>query len=116
MVHKNRELPMEAIAGLCRKYQVEELAVFGSVLRDDFRMDSDVDFLVTFQNHDYGPWMGKLTSLEKELSDLLHRKVDLVPKEGLKWVIRDRVLASAEVVHPDTYRKLQGRRAQPSTS
>jgi predicted nucleotidyltransferase len=53
MAHKNLELPMEAIAELCRKYQVEELAVFGSVLRDDFRMDSDVDFLVTFQNHDY---------------------------------------------------------------
>ena len=61
------ELPMPAISALCRKYGVEQLAVFGSVLRDDFHADSDVDFLVVFQNNDYGPWMGKLTELEEEL-------------------------------------------------
>jgi predicted nucleotidyltransferase len=93
------ELPMEAIRALCAKYGVKELAVFGSVLRDDFRPDSDVDFLVVFKNNDYGPWMGKLTELAEELSDLLRRKVDLVPKEMLKWVIRDRVLASAQVIY-----------------
>jgi uncharacterized protein len=43
--------------------------------------------------------MGKLTELEEELSKLLQRKVDLVPKEMLKWVIRDRVLASAKVIY-----------------
>jgi len=93
------ELPIDAISALCRKYGVEQLAVFGSVLRDDFHADSDVDFLVVFQNNDYGPWMGKLTDLEAELSDLLQRKADLVPKEMLKWVIRDRVLASAKVIY-----------------
>ncbi|MFH0981152.1 MAG: nucleotidyltransferase domain-containing protein, partial [Planctomycetota bacterium] len=48
-MRRSPELPIEAIAELCRKYQVEELSVFGSVLRGDFRPNSDVDFLVTFK-------------------------------------------------------------------
>ncbi len=95
----NLLLPREQIAELCRKYGVEELSVFGSVLRDDFTPDSDVDFLVVFKDDDYGPWMGKLTGLEEELTALLGHKADVVPKHGLKWVIRDRVLAAAEVVY-----------------
>jgi uncharacterized protein len=92
-------LPMDRIADLCQKYGVVELAVFGSFLRSDFGPDSDVDFLVLFHNDDYGPWMGKLTGLETELSELLGREVDLVPKPLLKWVIRDRVLAEAQPIY-----------------
>jgi predicted nucleotidyltransferase len=92
-------LPADRIAALCDKYQVNELSVFGSVLRDDFGPESDVDFLVVFAHDDYGPWMGKLTGLETELSELLGRRVDLVPKPLLKWVIRDRVLAEAEPIY-----------------
>jgi uncharacterized protein len=92
-------LPMDRIADLCRKYEVVELAVFGSFLRSDFGPDSDVDFLVVFHEDDYGPWMGKLTELETELSALLGRKADLVPKPLLKWVIRDRVLAEAQPIY-----------------
>lgn len=97
------ELPMPAISALCRKYGVEQLAVFGSVLRDDFHADSDVDFLVVFQNNDYGPWMGKLTDLEEELSSLLQRKVDLIDKHGVEqnrnWIIRKSILESAQVIY-----------------
>lgn len=52
-------LPNERIAQLCEKYQVEQLAVYGSVLQDDFGPDSDVDFLVDFKGDDAGPWMSK---------------------------------------------------------
>ncbi|HZW32700.1 MAG TPA: nucleotidyltransferase domain-containing protein [Isosphaeraceae bacterium] len=97
-------LPMEAIAALCERYHVEELSVFGSVLRDDFGPESDVDFLVVFKDDDHGPWMGKLTGPETELSDLLGRRIDLVPKPLLKWVIRDRVLAEAEPIYVATSR------------
>jgi len=48
-------LPMDLIADLCRKYEVAELSVFGSLLRDDFGPDSDIDFLAVFDNDDYGP-------------------------------------------------------------
>jgi uncharacterized protein len=82
-------LPADKIAGLCRKYGVVELAIFGSFLRGDFGPESDIDILAVFDKDDYGPWMGKVTALESELSGLLSRKVDLVPKPMLKWVIRD---------------------------
>lgn len=72
------ELPRDEITGLCRKYHVDELAVFGSVLRDDFRPDSDIDFLVKFQRDDAGPWMSYLTGLQEELSRILRRPVDVV--------------------------------------
>ena len=92
-------LPSDRIADLCRKYGVVELAVFGSFLRGDFGPESDIDFLAVFDNDDYGPWMGKLNGLESELSRLLGRKVDIVPKPMLKWVIRDRVLVEAQPVY-----------------
>ncbi len=92
-------LPIDRIAALCEKYQVEELSIFGSVLREDFGPESDVDFLVVFDRDDYGPWMGRLTGLETELCDLLGRKADVVPKPLLKWVIRDRVLAEAQPIY-----------------
>ncbi len=97
------ELPLAAISALCRKYGVEQLAVFGSVLRDDFRADSDVDFLVVFQNNDCGPWMGKFTEMEEELANLLQRKVDLIDKGGVEqnrnWIIRKSILESAQVIY-----------------
>jgi predicted nucleotidyltransferase len=98
-------LPVEAIAELCRKYGVEELSVFGSALRQDLSLESDVDFLVVFKNDDYGPWMARLTGLEEDLSRLVGRKADLVPKRDLKWVIRDRVLSSAQVIYVDAKRR-----------
>jgi len=72
------DLRRDQITAVCRKYHVEELAVFGSVLRDDFRPDSDVDFLVKFQRDDAGPWMSYLTGLQEELSRILRRPVNVV--------------------------------------
>ena len=77
-------LPHEAIIELSDRYGVEELAVFGSVLRPDFRPDSDVDFLVTFINDDEGPWMSKLQALESALADVLGREVDVVSRRGIE--------------------------------
>jgi len=97
-------LPFDAIAELCRKYELEELAIFGSALRDDFGPDSDMDFLAVFKNDDYGPWMGKLTHFEADLSAIVRRKADVIPKKDLKWVIRDRVLSSCRVLYVDAQR------------
>lgn len=102
-VRVDLDLPLDAIAGLCHKYQVEELAIFGSALGDEFRPDSDVDFLVKFEGNDYGPWMGKLTGLEQELASLLCRSVDLVDKAGIEqsrnWIRRRAILESAQVIY-----------------
>ncbi len=93
------ELPTDAIGALCRKHGVIELSVFGSVLRDDFSPGSDVDFLAVFESDDYGPWLGKLAAFESELSELIGRRAEVVPKHSLKWVVRDRILASAVTLY-----------------
>ncbi len=92
------DLPMDKIAALCRRYRVRELALFGSALRDDFQPDSDVDFLVKFEPEAQIGFMD-LSGMQLDLVDLLRRPVDLVPLDGLKPVIRDEVLHSAQVVY-----------------
>jgi uncharacterized protein len=96
-------LPLDRIFELCRKYQVAELAVFGSLLREDFGPESDIDFLVVFQNDDYGPWMRKLQGMEEDLGALLGREVELVPKESVlrseNWIRRNHILSTAQVIY-----------------
>ena len=103
MVIKNLELPAEIIADVCRKHGVEELSLFGSVLREDFGPDSDLDFLVVFKNNDAGPWMGKFMDLEEELSQVLGRRVDVVDKRGVEqsenYIRRRHILSSARVIY-----------------
>jgi predicted nucleotidyltransferase len=89
----------EQIAEFCRKWQVTELALFGSVLRDDFGPESDVDVLVTFAPE--APWsLFDLVDMVDELEAMLGRKVDLVESAGLRNPIRRRaILSSREVIH-----------------
>jgi predicted nucleotidyltransferase len=95
--------PLERIADLCQKYDVQELSLFGSVLRDDFRPDSDVDFLVRFRNDDAGPWAGKLTDLERDLSQLLERAVDVVTwpavEQSENYLRRREILSTAKTIY-----------------
>jgi len=91
-------LPYESLESFCRRYQIRRLALFGSVLRDDFRPDSDVDILVAFEPFAVVSFM-TLGQMKRELSSILERPVDLVPQEGLKPAIRKSVLESAEEVY-----------------
>jgi predicted nucleotidyltransferase len=86
------------LSGFCRRYHVRRLALFGSVLSDKFRPDSDVDVLVSFEP---GARVGfvTLSRMQRELSELFQRPVDLVPMDGLKPVIRDSVLSSAQDIY-----------------
>ena len=77
------DLPMEAIADFCKKWQIREFAVFGSVLRDDFGPDSDIDVMVTFdEDARYG--LFALGTMQNELEDLSHRHVDLLTRRGVE--------------------------------
>jgi len=109
-------LPNERIAQLCEKYQVEQLAVYGSVLRDDFGQDSDVDFLVDFKGDDAGPWMSKIFDFEKDLTAILGRKVKVVTRRGVEqsanWIKRSSILDSTQVV----YRAVDGASSSPGTA
>jgi predicted nucleotidyltransferase len=90
------EIPREQIAQFCRRNRIRKLAFFGSVLREDFGPESDVDVLVEF---DPGARVGLITlaGMEIELSRLLGRKAEIHTIKGLNPHFRDKVLERAEV-------------------
>lgn len=84
----------QQIARFCRRHRIRRLAFFGSVLRDDFGVDSDVDVLVEFEDG-HVPGLA-FFSMEEELSEILGHKVDLNTPQFLSRHFRDDVLAEAE--------------------
>lgn len=84
----------EEISDFCRRNHIKRLAFFGSVLRDDFRPDSDIDVIVEFEPG-HVPGL-RYFAMERELSEILGRKVDLNTPGTLSKYFRDRVLAEAE--------------------
>ena len=87
--------PKERIAEFCRKHHIKKLAIFGSVLRPDFRADSDIDVLVEFEP---GQTPGlAFFAMQEELSTILGRKVDLNTPQCLSRYFRDKVLQEAVV-------------------
>jgi predicted nucleotidyltransferase len=92
-------IPAEAVADFCRRHHIRKLALFGSVLRDDFTDKSDVDLLVEFEEG-HVPGFITLGGMELELSEIFGgRKVDMNTRECLSRYFRDKVLASAEIVY-----------------
>ncbi|HJY79678.1 MAG TPA: nucleotidyltransferase family protein [Candidatus Binatia bacterium] len=92
----------EKIAEFCRRWKITEFALFGSVLRDDFRPDSDVDVLVTFAPD--AEWsLFDDVDMEEELSAIFGRKVDLVSRRAVErsdnWIRRKAILSTAELVY-----------------
>ncbi len=87
-----------AIAAFCRRHRICRLALFGSVLRSDFRAESDVDVLVEFEPRQV---MGliRLAGIERELSEILGRKADLRTPADLSCYFRDEVVRTAEVLY-----------------
>ncbi len=96
------EIPRDRIAEFCRKHCVRKLSLFGSALRDDFRPDSDVDFLVSFAD-DARYSLFDLPAMEEELSQIVGRKVDLVEREAIEqsenYIRRRHILQSEEPVY-----------------
>lgn len=86
------------LRAFCQRYQVRRLALFGSTARGEARADSDIDLLVAFQP---GAQIGLITlsRMQRELSEMFQRRVDLVPQDGLKPVIRESVLAEAQELY-----------------
>ena len=87
-----------ALATLCSKYNVQELALFGSAARQESRPESDIDLLVSFEAG-VPVTLFTLIDLQAELSILFARPVDLVPKNGLKPALRAEVLSQAQVLY-----------------
>ncbi len=90
-------IDQERLADFCRKHHIRKLSFFGSVLRDDFRPDSDVDVLYEFEPG-YSVGFFGLVDIEDELSQLVQgHRVDMVKPKYLNRWIKNKVLAEAEV-------------------
>ena len=95
------EIPEDVVADFCQCHQIRRLALFGSVLRDDFTPESDVDVLVEFEP---GARVGlACITIADELSEMLGRQVDLHTFRGIasnrNWLLREEILSSAEAVY-----------------
>ena len=93
------EIPKEKIADFCRKWKIVELSLFGSVLRDDFQPNSDVDLLVTFSPDAEWSLLDHM-AMEEELSAIFRRKVDLVSRRAIErsqnYIRRKVILETAQ--------------------
>jgi len=99
MTRSHVDIPKRWVESFCRKWKIKEFSLFGSVLRDDFGPDSDVDVLVSFDPT--ATWdLFDLVSMRDELIAMFGRAVDLVEKEGLRNPFRQRrILGTREVIY-----------------
>ncbi len=93
-------IPHDKIEEFCRRHHIRKLSLFGSVIRGDFRPDSDVDVLVEFEDG-HVPGLIRFSGMELELGDILGRKVDLNTPNCLSRYFRDNVLETAEVEYAE---------------
>ncbi len=93
------EVSEDAIASFCQRWKITEFALFGSILRDDFRQDSDVDVLVSFApDSKWSLW--DIIAMKEELETLFGREVDFVQKEGLRNPFRRyEILSTKQVIY-----------------
>lgn len=101
-IAKNIDLPIEQIQRFCDRWHITEFALFGSVLRDDFRPDSDIDVLVTF-DPDLKRGLSETLQMRDELETMLGRKVDFIVKAAIErsenWIRRKNILEAAKVIY-----------------
>uniref|UniRef100_A0A7C4RMB0 Nucleotidyltransferase n=1 Tax=Desulfatirhabdium butyrativorans TaxID=340467 RepID=A0A7C4RMB0_9BACT len=97
-------LPMAEITKFCQRWKIREAALFGSVLRADFKPDSDIDILVTFD--DDADWsLLDHMRMQQELQAILQRDIDLVTKRAVEnsrnWLRRQEILSTASIIFPE---------------
>ncbi len=97
-IRSDIEIPEEDLFALCRRFGVARLEVFGSSARGDFHPDSDVDLLVEFLPGERVGFL-RLAQLQIALQSLLGCDVDLVPRRGLKPIIREQVLGESRALY-----------------
>jgi uncharacterized protein len=99
---QNIEIPSEQIQAFCNHWQVIEFALFGLVLREDFRPDSDLDVMVQFDANAH-PTFTILEDMQAELKSIFTRDVDLITREGIEtsrnYLRRQEILSSARVIY-----------------
>ena len=101
MKSKKIKIPQNKLRDFCKKYHIRKLALFGSVLRSDFKPTSDIDVLVEFEPGKE-PGFIRLGEIESELSELLGgRRIDLVTERALNPHLREKILKEARVQYAE---------------
>lgn len=94
-------LPQAEIAEFCQRWKICEFYLFGSVLRSDFRPDSDIDVMVTFAAD--AQWGFEFVQMKRELEALFQRDVDLLTKAAIEashnWIRRKEILETAKLIY-----------------
>lgn len=92
----------QEIATLCKQWHISEMALFGSILRDNFQADSDIDFLITFLPRARQGFL-TLAKIKHELESLINRPVDLALKDSIEnsenWIRRNEILSTAQTIY-----------------
>jgi uncharacterized protein len=98
----NVQLPQQVLVELCQRWKIKTLYLFGSVLREDFRPDSDIDIMVEFET-DASWGLLEFVRLKRELETLFDRDVDLITKKSIEqshnWIRRQEILGTAQAVY-----------------
>ena len=102
-IAENIDINMAAVADFCRRWHISEMALFGSVLRDDFAEDSDVDVMVDIEDDHALGKLGRLKA-QDELAALFGRKTEIADKDAVMWwrtlpAVRHSILESAQVIY-----------------
>ncbi len=94
-------LPREALVNFCQRWKVEEFYLFGSVLRKDFNLNSDVDVMVQFSPDAH--WGFEIVEMKQELEKIFQRKVDLLTKKSIEqsnnWIRKQEILGTAKLIY-----------------
>ena len=102
MINPALDLPVAAICRVCQQHRIKTLALFGSALREDFRAESDVDFLVEF-TPDAAPNLTQIVAIQHELERLVGRPVDLVERNAVEhsrnYIRRRQILSQLEPIY-----------------
>lgn len=98
----NIDLPKDKIAEFCKKWKIREFSIFGSVLREDFQPDSDIDVLVSF-SEDAKHTLFDMVHMKEEIEQIFGRKVDLVSRRGVEssrnYLRKEAILGTAEAIY-----------------
>lgn len=100
------QIPWDELKVFCQRWKIDELFLFGSVLREDFRPNSDIDMMVSFASE--APWgLLEFVRMQRELERLFGREVDLVTKRSIEhsenWIRRQEILGSAQSIYVADY-------------
>ncbi len=104
IIYERLNLTPEKLADFCKQHYILELSLFGSILRNDFKADSDIDLLVVF-DRSANPNLSlmDLVDIAYQLEDIVERKIDLIEKRSIvdsdNWIRRENILSTAQVIY-----------------